>query len=84
MHVHHKNEDKRDNRFSNLEAITPTRHGKIHKIEPEIAILTCALCGSVFERQAKYIKTKRKQGQVDFYCNRICMGRAFGRGRPKR
>ena len=29
------------------------------------------------------IKTKLKIGQKDFYCNKICMAKHFGRGRKK-
>ena len=30
-HVHHKNEDIRDNRIENLEVVTKSKHMKIHK-----------------------------------------------------
>jgi uncharacterized Zn-finger protein len=46
--------------------------------------LTCAFCGNKFERDIRNVSTKIKNGQKDFYCNRSCMAKDFGAGRPKK
>jgi len=45
--------------------------------------LKCAFCGSGFNRRLSYVRSKQKNGQKDFYCNRSCAGRHFGGGRDK-
>lgn len=58
VHVHHKNEDKLDNRSSNLELITNSEHGKhhahrlvafqkAHQKFPDIK--KCVVCGEEFQ-----------------------------------
>ncbi len=46
-HVHHKNEDKRDNRIENLELVTVQEHASLHKSKhPKTK--TCVVCGETF------------------------------------
>ena len=47
-HVHHKNEDKRDNRIENLEVLTVQEHTSLHRSKhPKTK--SCAVCGAMFE-----------------------------------
>lgn len=56
--VHHKNEDKLDNRLDNLEVIDVGDHARLHN-NKHPRIKTCAICGKEFEPHP----TKRKRAQ---------------------
>lgn len=83
--IHHKNKDKTDNRFSNLEILAMVEHSRQHAAENPKNLLKmwCAMCGKLFEREVREINAKIRKGQKDFYCNRSCMGKHFGAHRPK-
>lgn len=75
--IHHKNDDKHDNRFVNLKKMTNREHSKLHGAEKTITmvILECTQCGSSFKKQKRFFKFFFKKGQKNWYCNRKCMGR---------
>ena len=82
--VHHKNGDKYDNRFENLEKMSLKKHATLHSSTGRTMIkLVCAFCGKEFMREARNVNSRITHGQTDFYCNRSCVAHAFGRGRPK-
>ncbi len=82
--LHHINDNKRDNRFENLELMTISDHSSGHAPRASMSKLTCAYCGKKFVRATKDVKhAKNNLGQTDFYCDRVCMAKHFGRGRPK-
>ncbi len=63
-HVHHKNENRKDNRIENLGLVTNSQHGNIHK--GKIRERKCRLCGKEFlPKQSRYV-----------YCSRTCVHRA--------
>lgn len=79
-HVHHVNEDKCDDRLSNLKALTPTEHIKHHMADgtliakmlrgagkkPNPAIPhQCILCGTMFMK-------RRRLERPNLYCSRAC------------
>jgi len=70
--VHHKNENKLDNRISNLEVLTLPEHARAHHQELPKVDLECSVCREHFQRKARYIRTKRAGGQKEFYCSRKC------------
>jgi hypothetical protein len=70
--VHHKNEDKRDNRFSNLEMISRGAHTAHHSVPAALVELPCGKCGKTFERIASNYRCQIKNGQAIFYCTRSC------------
>jgi len=72
--VHHKNEDKHDNAFANLEAKRTGKHTADHNaVAP--TVLGCAYCGSKIERKRAEHEYRLSIGQTDFYCNRSCFGK---------
>lgn len=67
-HVHHKNEDKQDNRLENLECMAAGDHMREHRphgfgVRPTydtIYVCECYICGKSVERRIKTAKTKCK------------------------
>jgi hypothetical protein len=67
--VHHKNENKHDNRFDNLELKTRKAHSLEHH-PPKLVKLQCGWCNEWFERSACQHRFLVKQGQKLFFCCR--------------
>lgn len=74
--VHHKNHDKHDNNFSNLEIISNEQHARSHSKPKELSALICEYCKAPFIRETRNVKFKTKSGQNRFYCSRSHMGKA--------
>lgn len=72
--IHHKNGNFRDNRFKNLELLPWGQHSSLHHKPAPIIDVKCSYCGKVFQRQARIMRSLKKLGRKDFYCNRSCMG----------
>lgn len=68
--VHHKNDDKHDNRFVNLEEKTPSKHSKEHALPITYVALKCAYCNAEFSRPAQHVRYKIRRGDKNFYCSR--------------
>lgn len=62
--VHHINEDKLDNRISNLEIKTAATHGRDHHLKKSIAY-RCVAC------DARFVPQKTKRG-IRKSCSRAC------------
>ena len=71
-HVHHKDENKRNNALSNLEIKLNTDHVREHRPVAEKAELICPMCQMSFLRTKRYLRSKRKQGHTTFYCSNSC------------
>lgn len=71
--IHHKDENKRNNKFRNLELKSISDHSKDHaKSRIRRQKLKCSSCGSKFEMAASDYRYKYKVGQRNFYCSRAC------------
>lgn len=71
--IHHKNEKKRDNRFSNLERKTHGEHAGEHGAERGTPVeLACFTCKAEFTRSGSMHRFKIKIGQTKFFCSRSC------------
>lgn len=73
--VHHKDENKRNNDILNLEVLSPQDHRREHAKGVEMVNLRCLLCGSEFNRIARYERSNRKSGKVGPFCGRSCAGK---------
>lgn len=73
-HIHHKNGDKTDNRFDNLEIIFKSTHAKLHNGQKKAGekLLICHWCEEPFSIPLRNYKFKTKQGQKYFHCSRSC------------
>lgn len=64
--IHHKNDNRHDNRFRNLERITAGKHSYIHHKIDDVAI-NCAYC-----KKIKYMPSRRIKYRQKHYKNGIC------------
>lgn len=75
--VHHKNENKQDNRIENLELSDLKKHGKLHSQRPKITILICPICKKEFQKRDSKIKYEKTKGVKVFCCSRVCVHKAL-------
>jgi hypothetical protein len=70
--VHHKNEQKRDNRFDNLEYLSGADHRKGHGEKLKRFVTTkCAFCEKDFEISPRQLKSRLKRYPA-LHCSRSC------------
>ncbi len=79
--IYHRNDNKRDNRFKNLEKKSNGKHSREHNLQRgrKIAVIRCPACGETFERPARQTHLRMKATSITF-CSRACIGRFFKRG----
>jgi phage FluMu protein Com len=80
--VHHKNGDKTDNRWENLEVKTNSQHSLQHSEEEnrEIAVIRCPQCKEIFERE-KNQTILCKPNQKATFCGQSCSARYYALGK---
>lgn len=73
--IHHKNEDKHDNRVENLEITTVSKHSTEHGLAKgrKYVKLKCPNCATKFEKPHNSTHLSKPAYQYTF-CNRICAG----------
>jgi hypothetical protein len=71
-HVHHMDENKRNNRLSNLELKSASSHVSGHHKPAKRIKLTCPACGQIFERFLRYVRLKQSAGVKNLFCSRSC------------
>ena len=69
IHVHHKNENRSDNRAENLQMLTAAEHINHHRkyVAPDVELAFCPHCGEELE-----LHGFAKQRQSKNYCSRYC------------
>jgi len=80
--VHHKNGDKKDNRWSNLEVKTNKNHSEQHGKEQkkQIAVLECPECGKDFEKEKKQTVASKPNAKATF-CEKTCAASYYAQGK---
>ena len=75
--IHHKNGNRRDNRFVNLELLDGIEHSRQHTSKRGVAVvfLICPICFSLFMRERRQTHII-KQKCLYAYCSRSCSGTA--------
>ena len=72
-HVHHKNENRTDNRLSNLE-MSAGDHARLHRDDPEMVEFVCPECGLPAQKLARNVRHNKKMGKTGPFCGRSCAG----------
>jgi hypothetical protein len=74
--VHHKNENKKDNRGENLELLSKTEHAALHAtVGNRMLTLCCPNCGIIFERRRNQTHLIKRGSFTS--CSRRCRGQFF-------
>ena len=88
-HVHHKNENRSDNRLTrghefggcqstccNLELLSASEHSKRHAAEnpAPMVSLVCLVCARPFKRPDRVERHNRENGKVGPFCGKRCVG----------
>lgn len=83
--VHHKNEEKRDNRFENLELKKHAEHSREHGYERHHGYtkLKCVFCSTEFETSLRIFNYKIKKNQQNFFCSQECQRIHWGQSSRK-
>lgn len=70
--IHHKDENKRNNKFKNLELKTVASHSREHIVPAKTKSAKCKNCGKVFVRHKRVLKSRLKINGGFVYCGRSC------------
>lgn len=74
--IHHLDGDHRNNKIENLLLVTSKEHRKIHaEIQRKAPIeKECSNCSTHINVSFKHYRDKTKEGQVNFFCSKKCVG----------
>lgn len=71
--IHHKDGNKHNNAFENLELLTIEDHSSLHKQPRKIAVVQCPNCKKIFERELRKLHNKSLA-----FCCLSCSGKFYG------
>ena len=72
--IHHKDGDKHNNNFDNLQLMTNQNHAAFHSKKGRAFYkLKCPYCGKIFEREKRICGYGRRL----VFCSRHCVGKMF-------
>jgi hypothetical protein len=75
-YIHHQDEDKRNNRFSNLTEMLSHEHSAHHNpVRAETIKVLCGWCASEVTLTKREWKKRKQQGNVAMFCSRACGAR---------
>lgn len=79
--VHHIDCNRLNNSIENLQLMTQSEHCALHQaLKPvKMVEVKCSFCEKCFNTPLRLYKSKIKQGYLNFYCDRKCMGSAQGK-----
>lgn len=70
--VHHKNDNKKDNRLNNLRLMTVKEHNQLHN-RVNLIKLICPNCKKIFYHKPGYVRFKSKYNKSGkIFCSRKC------------
>lgn len=77
--VHHIDGNKQNNSITNLQVLKRSAHSRMHQDSKHRCMveLECAYCKTMFKREKRNVDSKIFKGQHNFYCNKLCMKKAF-------
>lgn len=71
--VHHIDEDKTNNDLTNLQVLTASEHGKLHRLELERIEVVCPHCYIVFKLKPHVYRVRLKRNiSGKLFCSRSC------------
>lgn len=81
--IHHKNENRKDNRLSNLECLTRIEHSRLHHLHgfgegqgpKEYITVKCVVCKKKFKRnkaREAWVTKNISKDRLGITCNRKC------------
>jgi len=77
--IHHKDENKINNCFENLEKCSRSEHPLLHPPGYNIGVFKCPVCDEIFEREERKVKHLMKKNKPAL-CSRQCGGKIYGKG----
>lgn len=70
--VHHKDGDKFNNEYSNLEVLTNRKHSSVHKAV-DMVECKCSVCGKVFSVKPYFYRLRMKRSKYStLFCSHSC------------
>jgi len=73
--VHHKDEDKTNNKEENLEVLTNEEHSRLHAKTVELVDLVCSNCGDNFQLKPHAYRLRINRNKTKkIFCSRSCGG----------
>lgn len=73
--IHHKDGDKHNNRFENLEIVSRSDHSRMHKPGFGNVTLVCEVCGKSFDRRISIYRKGHVSLNTQICCSRSCVGK---------